>query len=176
MTTTANTKKWPKESEVDSFFGRLELGPDGLPTERWKHGNLTIARVPFHLRMPWDHGITIRSFQCHKAVRVSIETIYDKIWNHYGRDLKAIREARVDIFGGCYSFRRNAGGAKLSMHCWGAAVDIDPERNPTGEKWKPNTGMMPEAVVDIFNEFGWEWGGDWKNPTDPQLFQAARHK
>ena len=39
------------------------------------------------------------------------------------------RALRLDRFGGCYNYRPMRGGSALSTHAWGAAVDLDPERN-----------------------------------------------
>lgn len=167
---------WPHQNDVDSFYGKIKLGSDGRPTPAWEASNLTLASTPYPMRLSWDLSVTVRKFTCHKAVRPSIETILEEIWNHYGKDLEAIRAARVDLFGGCYNFRRMRGGAKLSMHSWGIAIDLDPERNPLGKPYKASAGMMPMDVVNIFEKHGWEWGGRWGAKFDAMHFQAARTK
>jgi len=57
--------------------------------------------------------------------------------------------------GGCYAPRRitrvNAGGA-LSRHTWGIAIDIN-----TRSSYHPR-------VVEIFNDWGFAWGGTWTSP------------
>ena len=63
--------------------------------------------------------------------------------------------------GGCYAPRRitrvNAGGA-LSRHTWGIAIDINTRSN-----YHPR-------VVEIFNDWGFAWGGTWTSP-DPMHFE-----
>ena len=59
--------------------------------------------------------------------------------------------------GGCYAPRRinrfNAGGS-ISRHAWGIAIDINVK-----------SGYHPR-VVDIFNEWGFAWGGTWTSPDE----------
>ena len=168
--------KWPLERDLDSFYGRIKLGSEGRPTPQWESANLTMASVPFHLKLSWDEKVTIRKFTCHRLIRPVLETIFEEIWHLYGKDVKAIDEARVNRFGGCYNFRRKRGGASLSCHSWGVAVDIDPEKNPLGKPYKESSGMLPMEVVEIFERYGAEWGGRWGNRCDAQHFQFARTK
>lgn len=163
--------EWPRVKDIESFLGRMEIGSDGLPTDRWKRVNLTTASVPFHFRMAWDHQITVRRVTCHRAVRTSLETIFEQIYNAFDKDWEKIKEARADILGNCYSFQRK--GHKLSMHAYGAAITIDPEFNPVGDKWRPNTGMIHPIVIEAFKAQGWSWGGDRKNMCDPATFEAV---
>ena len=39
------------------------------------------------------------------------------------------------------------------------AVDFDPEQNPLGKRHVHTDGMMPLAVVQLFDAEGWRWGG-----------------
>ena len=59
--------------------------------------------------------------------------------------------------GGCYAPRRinrfDAGGS-ISRHAWGIAIDINVK-----------SGYHPR-VVEIFNEWGFAWGGTWTSPDE----------
>ena len=59
--------------------------------------------------------------------------------------------------GGCYAPRRinrfNAGGS-ISRHAWGIAIDINVK-----SEYHPR-------VVEIFNEWGFAWGGTWTSPDE----------
>ena len=59
--------------------------------------------------------------------------------------------------GGCYAPRRinrfNAGGA-ISRHAWGIAIDINVK-----SEYHPR-------VVEIFNSWGFAWGGTWTSPDE----------
>ncbi len=168
--------KWPLQKDIESFFGKIQLGVDGRPTAKWEARNLTTVDVPFHLKLSWDEKITIRKFTCNRVVRPVLANIFEAIWELYGKDAKAIDEARMNRFGGCYNFRRMRGGSALSTHSWGIAVDIDPEKNPLGKPYNANAGMIPMDVVEIFERHGAEWGGRWGNRCDAQHYQFARTK
>jgi len=88
--------------------------------------------------------------------------------------------------------RQVAGGSSISLHAYGAAVDINPVQNPyvrrsgRGLVVSPRAGLgyvnrrnlregMAELVIDVFAEHGFSmWGGCWPNPTDYQHFQINR--
>ena len=80
----------------------------------------------------------------------------------------------VESYGGGYNFRLIRGGGNLSMHAFGAAIDIDPEHNPLGAS--PNEcslGSTPAgtAVVRLFEKNGFSWGGKFSGRKDCQHFQ-----
>jgi len=57
----------------------------------------------------------------------------------------------------------------LSLHSWGAAFDLNPSTNKYGQR----DHDLPETLIKIFEERGFEWGGRWSTP-DPMHFQAAK--
>ena len=106
-----------------------------------------------------------------------------------------IRQARlVDEYGAsddasmaadntsAFNFRVVAGTNALSQHAFGRAIDINPVENPwiVGEHLVPPSGapyrdrtairpgmiVRPGPVTAIFDELGWEWGGDWRHALD----------
>lgn len=58
----------------------------------------------------------------------------------------------------------------LSIHSWGAAFDVNWDKNPMGSKLI--TDLPPEWVA-AFTEQGWNWGGAWKGIKDAMHFQFA---
>jgi hypothetical protein len=154
---------WPRgtREELEAFYGKHELGPEGLPTQKWIEDHLVLISTPFPLRLSWDTDITVRRVRCHRKVATSLGRVFQTILNHYGSP-KAIAAARADLFGGCYEFRRISGSHVLSLHAWGAAVDLDPQQNPRGRVWVDGTGMMPRPVISAFEAEGWAWGGRFK--------------
>jgi poly-gamma-glutamate synthesis protein (capsule biosynthesis protein) len=81
-----------------------------------------------------------------------------------------------------FNFRVVAGTQLLSQHALGRAIDINPVENPwrrpdrilppEGEAYADRTnirpGMIvrPGPIVAVFDELGWEWGGDWRHAWD----------
>ena len=55
----------------------------------------------------------------------------------------------------------------------GATIDLDPEHNRLGQRWLPDSGMMPEEVVAIFEAEGGKWGGRFQSRADCMHFQAT---
>jgi hypothetical protein len=81
-----------------------------------------------------------------------------------------------------FNYRVIAGTQLLSQHALGRAIDINPVENPWrrpdkivpaegipfAERGQVRPGMIvrPGPVVAVFDELGWEWGGDWRHASD----------
>ncbi len=167
------SNKWPKPDfdSIAEAFGKFELDIEGKPTDRWENSFLCRIDLPYPMRLSWDLGTVVHKITCNQAVRSSLSDILDGILKHYG-SLQAVQDAGMDLYGGCYCFRRMRGGSQPSLHSWAVAIDLSPDANPLGKKWEK--GMMPLEVVEIFNKAGWLWGGTFKNRPDCQHFQATQ--
>jgi hypothetical protein len=168
-----NTVAWPHDdlASLRSFYGEIHLGRDGMPSPEWESSALVTFPAPFPMVASWDTAIPIRKIRCHRLVQPSLQRIMNNLWKSY-LTAEERETAGLNMFGGVYAFRRIAGAARLSCHAFGAAIDIDPGRNPLGKPWE--FGMMPLGVVAVFEAEGWEWGGRWTHRPDCQHFQAAR--
>ncbi len=164
---------WPHDdmAGLSAFYGPHTLGPDGMPTAAWEAANLVAFPAPYPMRASWDTGVPITRVRCHRLVQASLLRVMNNLWKLY-LTADERKEAGLDMFGGVYSFRRISGSGRLSVHAFGAAIDLDPGRNPLGKPWE--FGMMPLGVVNVFEAEGWEWGGRWTHRPDCQHFQAAR--
>ena len=66
--------------------------------------------------------------------------------------------------GGTFKWRHIAGTNRLSVHSFGAAIDINVKYSAY---WRWNKGVyryqnkIPKAIVDIFERHGFIWGGKW---------------
>lgn len=169
--------QWPAQSDVATYFGKIEIGENGKPTDRWERSFLTSIEPPYPMRFPlsWEGvaGQPVRRIVCHKSVAKTLNAILGEIFRLYGNDPGKVRAAKMDLYGGCYVFRPKRSGKSLSMHSYGIAIDLDPDTNSYGRPWKDGTGMMPAEVVDIFEAAGWSWGGLWKT-GDAMHFQATQ--
>lgn len=165
---------WPRDTreELDSFYGRHQFGADGTPTAAWQREHLTRIILPYPLTLSWDLTVEIRKLTCHKKVAESLTGIFEQILAQYG-SVQEIKRARMHLYGGNYNFRRVSGSNNLSTHAWGAGIDIDPQKNPLGKSYDESAGMMPKAVVKIFEAEGWKWGGRFRSRPDCMHFQAT---
>jgi hypothetical protein len=122
---------WPKESELRSSYG-----------EPGDESNLVIFKFP----PGWTlYGETpIISHRCHKKVKESLERV-----------LANIEPASYD---GCFNFRKRRGGSSLSVHAWGAAIDINAATNGNSTHW-PTKATMSFDVMEAFAREGWMSAG-----------------
>ena len=165
---------WPKDTNEDlsRFFGQHQLRPDGRPTAQWERTHLITFASPYPMLLAWDLSQPVRKITCHKKVADSLARVLSGILAHYG-DISGVRRARMHLYGGCYNYRRVSGSARLSTHAWGAGIDLDPDRNALGKRYDETDGMMPLAVVDLFEAEGWKWGGRFTSRADCMHFQAT---
>lgn len=157
--------KWPVQADVSRFFGqrgsaRATAGKCLLP-------------IPHFLA--WDKGQSVTSFRCHELVADAFTNIFRDAVKHYGET--EYRRLRLDLFGGCFNDRRMRGGGAPSMHAYGIAVDLDPERNQL--RWDHKRAYFArDEYIPFWNivvghggtPAGYAWDGDWMH------FQMARLK
>lgn len=172
---THRQSDWPVDTTptLQAFYGTHVLGADGTPTTAWVQKYLTRIVLPYPMVLAWDHRVRITRLTCHRLVAPSLRRILGGILDHYGSQA-GVRRARMHLFGGAYNYRRLTGAVRLSVHAWGAAIDLDPEYNPLGRAWRADAGMMPTQVVQLFEAEGWRWGGRFKTRADAMHFQATR--
>lgn len=163
---------WPHQSELRSFYGNPDTDANGLPDPAWEKANLTNVAPPYRMVLAWNVGQAIKTIRVHKKCALSLLSVLQKVNGLYEGDQAKLEDARLHLYGGAYNFRLMRGGSRLSVHSWGAAIDIDPSNNPLGKHWVPHEGMIDMRVVEFFEQAGWIWGGRWHRP-DCQHFQAA---
>ena len=164
---------WPKQSpaEMNAFYGNPDADHNGVPDRAWEDANLTSITPPYPMVLAWALDQPVKTIRCHKRVALSLAKVLAGIGQHYVT-LGALKAARIDRYGGAYNFRLKRGGASLSIHSWGAAIDLDPGGNAFHRHYDSAAGMMPRPVIDLFAAEGWTWGGGWSDP-DCMHFQAA---
>lgn len=148
--------------QIISSFGDIYeyIGTDGQLDARWQEDSLQRMLLPFPLRLSWDLSRTITHMTCHRRMTGILSSVLADVQQ------RGLQE-KITSFGGCFAFRPQRMGNKLSAHSWGIAIDLNPETNPQG-----SAGNMAAGLVEIFCQAGFEWGGDWQNKTrDPTHFQ-----
>lgn len=153
-------QQWPREADAGEFYGH----PNG--TEGWEETHLTTIIPPYTM---WMDGMVINRIRCHRKVAESLSRILLKVWELYPTP-EGRAKVGVDQYDGCYSYRAVRGSSRLSMHAYGAAIDLDAAHNQLGAV----KGRMPLDVVSIFKQEGWRWGGDYTGRKDLMHFEACR--
>ena len=133
---------------VKEMFGDFQIKErDGvwITTEpEWREENIQNKRMPIL-------GIT----RCHRLMWEPLEGALNQILEEGLEEYLIIEEWRSS--GGCYAPRRinrfEAGGS-ISRHAWGIAIDINTKSG------------YPPRVVEIFNDWGFAWGGTWTSPDE----------
>ena len=133
---------------VKEMFGDFQIKErDGvwITTEpEWREENIQNKRMPIL-------GIT----RCHRLMWEPLEGALNQILEEGLEEYLSIEEWRSS--GGCYAPRRinrfDAGGS-ISRHAWGIAIDINTKSG------------YPPRVIEIFNDWGFAWGGTWTSPDE----------
>ena len=148
--------------QILATFGDIfdYIGPDHTLNPRWQNEFLQRIALPFPLPLSWDMSRRINQMTCHKRLADVFTATFTAIQ-------AASLQDKIISFGGCFSFRAQRTGAKLSAHSWGIAIDLNTATNAQG-----TAGNMDPAIVEIFGKAGFKWGGDWHGKSrDPMHFQ-----
>lgn len=134
----------------------------GQPNEAGEPYLVTLP-LPYPMKLAWDKETTVTTIRCHRLVHEKLRKIFDQILKEY--TLPKIQELGIDLYGGCFNYRRMRGGSQWSRHSWGVAIDLDPDRNKLKESSKTARFARPEynAMIDIFYANGFVSLGREKN-------------
>ncbi|MBQ4826539.1 M15 family metallopeptidase [Leisingera sp. HS039] len=122
--------------------------------------------LAYPMLIAWNKPQTVRRFSCHEKVAQPLTGIFQQTLQHYG--LSDVERLGLNIFGGCFNFRRMRGGTSLSTHAYGAAVDLNPEQNQL--RWGADRAQFAQPeYVPFWNivmahggtPAGYAWGKDW---------------
>ena len=155
--------------EVIALYGdpRPLIGPDGGldadADELWQRQILGRGTLPFAIPLDPRNPAKVKTkFYAHRKLVGVFEAVFQEI-------ARLGLQGEIHSWGGIYNFRPIRGAKKrLSLHAFGAAIDLNSETNPLGQ-----TGDMSDAIVEIFQHFGFLWGGDFRTRPDPMHFQYA---
>jgi hypothetical protein len=122
----------------------------------WEAANMVY--IPPVFRMTYA-GVPLKRIRVHKHCAQSLAKILDNLNAAAKGKQETLDLWGVSIFGGVVNYRLMRGGNSLSIHSYGAAIDLDPARNGMYDK-TPRFAEFPE-VLKSFEKEGWKWGGDW---------------
>ena len=133
---------------VKEMFGDFQIKErDGtwiITEPKWREENIQTIKMPI-----------IGRTTCHRLMWEPLRGALNQVKEEGLANTLYLDEFKTS--GGCYAPRRisrfDAGGS-LSRHAWGIAIDINTK-----------SGYVPR-VVEIFNSWGFAWGGTWTSPDE----------
>lgn len=158
-----NQDAFPRQRDMVAFHGE-----PGSP--QCTAGKVNLA---YPMIIAWNKRQTIRRFSCHKKLAQPLTGIFRETLKHYGQN--DIERLQLNVVGGCFNDRKKRGGHTLSTHAFGAAVDLNPEKNQL--RWGADRAQFARPEYEPFwnivmahggTPAGYAWGKDWMH------FQFAR--
>lgn len=173
-----------EDFSVDGFLDKEDI-------PEFVKGQIDVIEVRY---LNFSGDIKTGKIVCHKSISKDLLEIFDRIleikfpiysispvsefsWD----DMESVRANNSS----CFNWRFVIGSNKLSDHALGLAMDINPMENPwvhpsahviPGRKYdleQKGTIEKGSQVVDIFKEYGFKWGGDWRNPDYQHFFKPS---
>lgn len=154
---------FPRQRDMVKFYGEAG-GPQCTA------GKVDLA---YPMVIAWNKRQIIQRFSCHEKLAQPLTDIFRHALQHYGQ--ADIERLQLNVFGGCFNFRKKRGGSTLSTHACGAAVDLNPEQNQL--RWGADRAQFARPEYEPFwnivmahggTPAGYAWGKDWMH------FQFAR--
>jgi len=156
----AATSAEPKHPDINSDAGRVRFAPLFAAM----YGDCRKNEVAKNLRaIPWlpKHGGGSVKVTTVNGVADALERVSRALDELPGNLAKFLVPAA-----GTYSCRTVAGSRAISMHAYGAAIDINTKHADywrwVGDRRAPRwRNRIPVAIVRIFETHGFIWGGAW---------------
>ncbi len=168
---------WPQQKDVDAFYGNPRGKLDHVSV-LWERENIVYIEPPFLMTY---NGRPCKKIRIHRKCAESLSRVLDDVKRRaektaveVGRPVGGILKTwGASIYAGAYNYRTKRGSSSLSMHAYGCAIDLDPERNAFHDT-TPHFAEVRD-VLQAFENEGWTWGGHWSGRScDGMHFQAAR--
>lgn len=148
-TSTASTAIPANRHEVEAAYG----------TPKWSRPDPKKRAV----KVPASWSSQMRSFTLHTGQKVRLhQSIGAEFVALYQQACEASGYTPSSVVG--YVARTIGLTDRLSMHCYGIAVDFDPQQNPWGGKQSDGTPSLMRQYprfYKVFEDAGWTWGGRW---------------
>lgn len=121
---------WPKQdyASMVKFFG--PIGENQIQIQ-----------LPYPMVLDWEPK-TVTRITCHEKVADTMVRIFKNLLNEYGS--QQLHDLGIDQFGGMLCVRKMRGGTAWSIHSWGVACDLDPDRNLLHETSRTARFARPE--------------------------------
>jgi hypothetical protein len=133
---------------VKEVFGEFAATPQSNPAyltiqPSWVDRNIVTTEVPL-----------LGTVTCHRKLIPMVRGALEEV-------IASGLRSEIQVYSGCWSARTvsRSPTAPPSFHAYGAAIDINAPTNPYGSK-----PTMNREVVRIFEDWGFNWGGDFLIP------------
>lgn len=151
---------FPRQRDVLKFYGSVGK-------------NQTFIKPAWDMVLAWDTDQKVTRIQLHEKVADSAKRVMERIADAYTP--QQLVEMGAHLFGGSLNVRKMRGGAQMSMHSWGIAIDFDPARNQL--LWGRDRARLAKPDAELFwklwEEEGWVSLGRQRN-YDWMHVQAAQ--
>lgn len=139
--------------EIINTFGNLD-------TPHFESRYIEVFTLPYPL---FYDGVKVTRSRCHYLIVENFQKVFEEIKAANLQDL-------VKNYSGIYNQRPIRGqSAHPSTHSWGIAIDLESEKFPLG-----STQRFPDEIVNIFQDAGFFYGGDFIARKDPMHFQFCK--
>lgn len=135
----AGSHRFESFNYIDHGDGMITIDP------AWVRRNIVYAEVPI-----------FGTVRCHKDMIPQLRAALQEVV-----DAGLAGQIDTSDYGGCWVPRHilfNPDRA-ISMHAWGLAIDFNVQTNMYGAE-----PTLDHRIVQIFQRWGFEWGGDWTTP------------
>ena len=135
---------------------------------------MTTFKPPYPMEFSW--GGPVSKIGCHKLIAAPLESALKEIGD---KGAAWVKKYGLNIYAGCFNFRRSRGGSGLSDHAWAIAIDLNPDANGNRQTWKPGTKgkngtyQMPKEAIRIFQKHGFQVGFRQSNGTRRDMMHVA---
>lgn len=121
-------------------------------------------------------GKPVSKIGCHKLIADPLKSALGEI---AAKGKEWIEKYGLNIYAGCFNYRKSRGGQTLSDHAWAIAIDLNPDANGNQTTWNPGakasngTCQMPKEAVRIFQKHGFQVGFKRSDGTRRDMMHIA---
>jgi len=153
----------PDVRNLERYYGKFKYqelsGGSVRITDNWERDSIVTVRV--RVRGPMKQ----RSVQVHQKIAPMLEDLLAVVYDQFpGYPI-------LQLGGFCARHKMHNPERGLSVHSWGAAIDINWKTNPVSKKLITD---FPPGFVEVFTGVGWSWGGNWRSVKDAMHLEFAR--
>lgn len=154
----------PTRKNIDRYAGALLLtiGEGGVKASNkadFAKKHLTTVSIP------WADG-KVHKVTVNKIMEAPLRLAFAEI--EYWNRVEPHKAWLPKVFGSwCIRIQSSDEHKRIpSTHSWAIAFDVDPSDNMAN-----TNGNLPDWIVEVFEGWGFFWGGRWKKYIDPMHFQ-----